>query len=113
MKSQKIVAEKLNGDSSSITMTEEEEIQKFIDRLEIDTWEQTTTPRKAEKETRYILYQEATKHLGEGKSDKTNFKEIAQIIIYKDTPYIDMQIKDWTISFKVPERVVKSLGNFN
>ncbi|HLR09057.1 MAG TPA: hypothetical protein VK136_07375 [Bacillota bacterium] len=58
------------------------------------------------------MYQEGTRHFGEPYSKQAELKEMAQIIAYKDSPYIEMQVKGWTMEFKVPEHVAEVLDSF-
>ncbi|MCJ7842780.1 hypothetical protein MUB24_18230 [Lederbergia sp. NSJ-179] len=111
-KSQKVEALKWDDSTASATLTDNKEIQNFVASLEMDTWELTEIPAEAEKELQYILYQEDTRRLGEGKTKQAELKEIANIVTYRDLPYLEIEIKDWTMSFKVPEHVAEFVNQF-
>lgn len=67
-------------------------------------------PRK--KGEQFTLYREATKRLVKGIDNQTESNEVANIDTYRDTLYIEMQIKGLTMCFKIPERVADYLNEF-
>ncbi|MGG3892038.1 hypothetical protein [Metabacillus fastidiosus] len=94
----------LPGDSKAVvTITDSQEIENFIESLKINEWKLADKPSQAEEQAKYILYQADTGHLGESKKDNTELMEIAYIVTYKDIPYIDLRIKNMSLSFKVPD----------
>ncbi|MBY7144953.1 hypothetical protein KFZ56_18205 [Virgibacillus sp. NKC19-3] len=111
-KSQQVEVKEWDDTMPTFTMTEDEEIQTFVDILDVDTWEPAQVPDKAEKEKQFILYQEPTRRLGEAKANQSELQAIASIVTYRDAPYIELQISDWTTGFTVSESAAESLNGF-
>src|SRR5690625_2673344 len=59
------------------------------------------------------MYQKDTIHFGETSKNNTELNESAHIVTYEDIPYIDLKIKKFNMSFKVPGDVAKYLSDIN
>ncbi|MED4403475.1 hypothetical protein ABET41_13600 [Metabacillus fastidiosus] len=104
----------LPGDSkAAVTIIDSEEIENFVESLKVNEWKLADKPLQAEEQAKYILYQADTVHLGESNKDNTELIEIAYIVTYKDIPYIDLRIKNVSLSFKVPDDVSSYLFNIS
>ncbi|MED4534592.1 hypothetical protein [Metabacillus fastidiosus] len=104
----------LPGDSrAAVTITDSKEIENFVESLNVNEWKLADKPSQTEEQAKYILYQADTAHLGESKKGNTELMEIAYIVTYKDIPYIDLRIKDVSLSFKVPDDVSSYLFNIS
>ena len=55
------------------------------------------------------MYQEGTTKLSESSKDKKELHEIGTMTVYKDVPYVEVEMKNKKMSFKVPEDVAKRL----
>ncbi|KRG16048.1 hypothetical protein [Lederbergia galactosidilytica] len=106
-KTQKIEVQ--SGDKAK-TITDHKEIEDFIGKLEIDNWELAEIPSDAEEEYQYTLFQEDTRQFGKAKSDQLELKEIANIITYRDLPYLKLRMENFTLSFAVPEHVAEFIN---
>ena len=111
-KSQKIeVSSKENPDLVLSVIDNQDEVSEFVNTLEIDKWRIEDTPSTSTKEYMYKMYQEDTVKLGEPNTDKKEHKQIATIITYKDSPYIELRTKKLHLNFKVPKDVAEYLSN--
>ncbi|WP_085521833.1 hypothetical protein [Tuberibacillus sp. Marseille-P3662] len=111
-KAQKIEVLSPKGSEPITTMTNDQEIKKFVKALKLDKWKMKDVPSKAIKGEKYKMYQENTVKLGESGKGKNELNKIAGMTTYKDTPYIDFNIKNNTFSFKVPEEVAEYLSKY-
>ena len=87
------------------------EVSEFVNTLEVDKWRIVDTPPNSTKGYIYRMYQEDTVKLGEPNRDKKELKQIATIITYKDSPYIELRTKKLHLNFKVPKDVAEYLSN--
>ncbi|PCD05804.1 hypothetical protein CMV16_20740 [Peribacillus simplex] len=111
-KSEKIeVSSEENPDLVLSVIDNQDEVSEFVNTLEIDKWRISDAPSTSTKEYMYKMYQEGTVTLGEKKTDKKKLKQIATIITYKDSPYIELRTKKLHLNFKVPKDVAEYLSN--
>jgi hypothetical protein len=111
-KSQKIeVSSEENPELVLSVIDNQDEVSEFVNTLEVDKWRIVDTPSKSTKGYIYKMYQEDTVKLGEPKTDKKELKQIATIITYKDSPYIELRTKKLQLNFKVPKDVAEYLSN--
>lgn len=111
-KSQKIeVSSEENPELVLSVIDNQDEVNEFVNTLEVDKWRIVDTPSTSTKEYIYKMYQEDTVKLGEPNTDKKELKQIATIITYKDSPYIELRTKKLHLNFKVPKDVVEYLSN--
>lgn len=89
----------------------QDEVNEFVNTLEINKWRIVDTPSTSTKEYIYKMYQEDTVKLGEPNTDEKGLKQIATIITYKDSPYIELRTKKLDLYFKVPKDVAEYLSN--
>lgn len=101
------------GESDITTIKDNKQIEDFIDKLKIDKWKLEDIPADAKKERKYVMYQKDTIQLGETGKNNTELNEAGHIVKYKDTPYIDLKIKNINISFKVPDDVANYLSDIS
>jgi len=99
--------------SDITTITDSKEIKSFVAKLKIDKWKLEELPADAKKEREYVMYQKDTIHLGETSKNNTELNVAAHIVTYEDIPYIDLKIKNFNMSFKVPGDVAEYLSDIN
>jgi hypothetical protein len=111
-KSQKIeVSSEENPELVLSVIDNQDEVNEFVNTLEINNWRIVDTPSTSTKEYIYKMYQEDTVKLGEPNTDEKGLKQIATIITYKDSPYIELRTKKLYLNFKVPKDVAEYLSN--
>ncbi|RRN71348.1 hypothetical protein EI200_11605 [Peribacillus simplex] len=113
-KSQKI--EVSSGENPELVLNvidNQEDVNEFINTLEVDKWSIVDIPSNSTKGYIYKMYQEGTVKLGEPITVKKELKQIATIITYKDSPYIELRTKKLNLNFKVPKDVAEYLSNNN
>ncbi|MDM5312292.1 hypothetical protein [Peribacillus frigoritolerans] len=111
-KSQKIeVSSEENPELVLSVIDNQDEVNEFVNTLEINKWRIVDTPSTSTKEYIYKMYQEDTVKLGEPNTDEKGLKQIATIITYKDSPYIELRTKKLHLYFKVPKDVAEYLSN--
>ncbi len=111
-KSQKIeVSSKENPELVLSVIDNQEEVSEFVNTLKINKWRIVDTPSTSTKKYIYKMYQEDTVKLGEPNTDEKELKQIATIITYKDSPYIELRTKKLHLNFKVPKDVAEYLSN--
>ncbi|KFN01774.1 putative lipoprotein [Bacillus clarus] len=75
----------------------------------MDKWEMESAPMDTPQARTYKLYQGDTVKWGECSKDKEKLNGIITITVYKDVPYIEVEMKNNKMSFKVPKDVVKDI----
>jgi hypothetical protein len=111
-KSEKIeVSSEENPELVLSVIDNQDEVNEFVNTLEINKWRIVDTPSTSTKEYIYKMYQEDTVKLGEPNTDEKGLKQIATIITYKDSPYIELRTKVLDLYFKVPKDVAEYLSN--
>ncbi|MGE7183966.1 hypothetical protein ACQKKK_08130 [Peribacillus sp. NPDC006672] len=86
-------------------------VNEFVNTLKVDKWSIVDIPSNATKENIYKMFQEDTVRLGESNTDEKELKQVATIITYKDSPFINFKTKKLNFSFKVPKDVAEYLSN--
>jgi|SRR5690625_799887 len=89
-----------------------EEINRFVDALQVDQWELTELPNEAVVEHMYEMFQADTIKLGESQQDNEDVTEVGTIISYEDIPYLELQMKNLTLHFKIPKEVATFLSDY-
>lgn len=111
-KSEKIeVSSEENPELVLSVLENQDEVNEFVNTLEVDKWRIVDTPPNSTKGYIYKMYQEDTVKPGETKTDKKELEQIAAIITYKDSPYIELRTKKLHLNFKVPKDVAEYLSN--
>lgn len=111
-KSEKIeVSSEENPELVLSVIDNQDEVNEFVNTLEINKWRIVDTPSTSTKEYIYKMYQEDTVKLGEPNTDEKGLKQIATIITYKESPYIELRTKKLDLYFKVPKDVAEYLSN--
>lgn len=90
----------------------QEEINRFVDALQVEQWELTEFPDEAVVEHMYELFQTGTVKLGESQQANNELAKVGTIISYEDIPYLELQIKNLTLHFKVPKEVATFLSEY-
>ncbi|MGE7856785.1 hypothetical protein ACQKNI_11645 [Bacillus sp. NPDC094064] len=108
-KAQKIEIESLTDSSDKKTITDKKEIEKLFEVMKMDKWEMQLAPLDTPQGKTFKMYQEDTPKLMESSKDKTELHEIGTMTVYKDVPYVEVEMKNKKMSFKVPENVAKEL----
>lgn len=110
--SQKIeVSSKENPELVLSVIDNQEEVSEFVNTLKINKWRIVDIPSTSTKKYIYKMYQEDTVKLGEPNTDEKELKQIATIITYKDSPYIELRTKKLHLNFIVPKDVAEYLSN--
>ncbi|MEP9409123.1 hypothetical protein ABKP09_22700 [Peribacillus frigoritolerans] len=111
-KSEKIeVSSEENPELVLSVIDSQDEVNEFVNTLEVDKWRIVDTPPSSTKGYIYKMYQEDTVKLGEPITDEKGLKQIPTIITYKDSPYIELRTKKLHLYFKVPKDVAEYLSN--
>ncbi|MDP7990622.1 hypothetical protein Q9B79_12580 [Bacillus sp. MHSD_36] len=108
-KAQKVEIESLTDSSDKKVMTDKKEIEKLFEVMKMDKWEMQSAPLDTQQGKTFKMYQEDTTKLSESSKDKKELHEIGTMTVYKDVPYVEVEMKNKKMSFKVPEDVVKDL----
>ncbi|HDR7868928.1 MULTISPECIES: hypothetical protein [Bacillus] len=102
-KAQKVEIESLTDSS------DKKEIEKLFEVMKMDKWEMQSVPLDTPQGKTFKMYQEDTKKLSESSNDKKELHEIGMMTVYKDVSYVEVEMKNKKMSFKVPEDVAKDL----
>ena len=87
-----------------------DDINDFVNKLQVQQWSNEDIPSNATKSKIYKMYQEDTMKLGENKTNEKEFKQIATITAYKDSPYINFKTDKLNFNFKIPKDVAEYLS---
>ncbi|MED1020265.1 hypothetical protein [Bacillus mycoides] len=108
-KAQKIEIESLIDSSDKKTITDKKEITKLFESIKMDEWEMESAPLDTPQGKTFKMYQEDTSKLLDSGKDKKELHEIGTMTVYKDVPYVEVEMKNKKMSFKVPEDMAKDL----
>ncbi|KWU61446.1 hypothetical protein AWW70_16655 [Bacillus mycoides] len=112
-KAQKVEIESLTDSSDKKVITDKKEIEKLFEVMKMDKWEMQSAPLDTPQGKTFKMYQEDSPKLLDSSKDKKELHEIGTITVYKDVPYVEVELKINKIknknSFKVPEDVAKKL----
>ncbi|MGH1327064.1 hypothetical protein [Bacillus pretiosus] len=108
-KAQKVEIESLTDSSEKKVITDKKEIEKLFEVMKMDKWEMQSAPLDIPQGKTFKMYQEDTTKLSESSKDKKELHEIGTMTVYKDVPYVEVEMKNKKMSFKVPEDVAKDL----
>lgn len=108
-KAQKVEIESLTDSSEKKVITDKKEIEKLFEVMKMDKWEMQSAPLDTPQGKTFKMYQEDTTKLSESSKDKKDLHEIGTMTVYKDVPYVEVEMKNKKMSFKVPEDVAKDL----
>ncbi|MGG0302762.1 hypothetical protein ABEY59_03025 [Bacillus albus] len=108
-KAQKVEIESLTDSSDKKVMTDKKEIEKLFEVMKMDKWEMQSAPLHTPQGKTFKMYQEDTPKLSESSKDKKELHEIGTMTVYKDVPYVEVEMKNKKMSFKVPKDVAKEL----
>lgn len=96
-----------NGETEKV-MTSDQEIEDFVESLNMEEWELGQLPEHATESKRYELYNLDTITLVDiTPNDEPSMNGI--ILTYEDIPYVTISIDNLDIDFKVPDEVVDRL----
>jgi len=108
-KAQKVEIESLTDSSEKKVITDKKKIEKLFEVMKMDKWEMQSAPMDTPQGKTFKMYQEDTPKLSESSKDKKELHEIGTMTVYKDVPYVEVEMKNKKMSFKVPEDVAKDL----
>ncbi len=108
-KAQKVEIESFTDSSDKKVITDKKEIEKLFEVMKMDKWEMQSAPLDTPQGKTFKMYQGDTKKLSESSNDKKELHEIGTMTVYKDVPYVEVEMKNKKMSFKVPEDVAKDL----
>lgn len=100
-------------DASDIvkTLNTKEELEYFINALDMEHWELKSLPENAEISGIFSMFQEETLKFGQTKTDGELHK-VCEIDSYIDQPYVTMELSGITMTFKVPDDVEEYLNSY-
>lgn len=110
-KAQKVKIISPDGSDVITSISDDKDIENFIDAVKVDEWNSADIPSGATKGKMYKMYQEDTVKLGESNKQTGNLNEIVTMTTYKNVPYIKFSFKSYSFNFKVPEDVSEYLNN--
>ncbi|MET7018597.1 hypothetical protein [Bacillus mycoides] len=108
-KAQKVEIETRTDSSEKKVITDKKEIEKLFEVMKMDKWEMQSAPLDTPQGKTFKMYQEDTPKLLDSGKDKKELHEIGTMTVYKDVPYVEVEMKNKKMSFKVPEDVAKDL----
>ncbi len=112
-KTQKI--EIISSDDSDIikTISDNKDIENFVDALKMDDWdwEPVELPSEAIKGNTFKMYRKDAAKFSWSRKQKDNLNEVATMTSYKNVPYIKFSLKSFSFNFKVPEEVHEYLNS--
>ncbi|MFJ8066926.1 hypothetical protein ACIQYS_20325 [Psychrobacillus sp. NPDC096426] len=112
-KTQKI--EIISSDDSDIitTISDNKDIENFVDALIMDDWdwEPVDLPSEAITGKTFKIYRKDAAKISWSKKQKDNLNEVATMTTYKNVPYIKLSLKNFSFNFKVPEEVHEYLNS--
>lgn len=112
-KTQKI--EVVSSDDSDIitTISDNKDIENFVDRLKMDDWDWDAVdiPSGAIKGKTFKVYRKDAAKFSWSKKQNDNLNEVATMTTYEDVPYIKLSLKKFSFNFKVPEEVHEYLNS--
>ncbi|MEC2921661.1 hypothetical protein [Bacillus tropicus] len=108
-KAQKVELESLTDSSEKKVITDKKEIEKLFEVMKMDKWEMQSAPLDTPQGKIFKMYQEDTPQLLDSSKDKKELHEIGTMTVYQDVPYVEVEMKNKKMSFKVPEDVAKDL----
>ncbi|WP_439021399.1 hypothetical protein [Bacillus thuringiensis] len=108
-KAQKFEIESLTDSSEKKVITDKKEIEKLFEVMKMDKWEMQSAPLDTPQGKTFKMYQGDTPKLLDSSKDKKELHEIGTLTVYKDVPYVEVEMKNKKMSFKVPEDVAKEL----
>ncbi|QWU47249.1 MULTISPECIES: hypothetical protein [Bacillus] len=108
-KAQKIEIESFTDSSDKKTITDKKEIKKLFEVMKMDEWEMESAPMDTPQGKTFKMYQEDTPKLLDSSKGKKELHEIGTMTVYKDVPYVEIEMNNKKMSFKVQEDVAKKL----
>lgn len=100
-------------DASDIvkTLNTKEELNHFINALDMEHWELKSLPQNAEKSGIFSMFQEETLKFGQTKTDG-ELHRVCEIYSYKDQPYVTLKISGMKMTFEVSDDVEDYLNSY-
>ncbi len=103
-KTQKITVKDAESLEEIADITGSEEIQDFVEHLDIAEWKLKDMPENAEPSREYSFSQQKTVTLGETEKDDKIYP-VCSIITYKDMLYMTFSAGGMTMDFEIPKSV--------
>ncbi len=102
----------LSDDSEIITtISDDKDIENFVDALKMDDWDPVEIPTEAIKGKTFKIYRKDAAKLSWSAKQKDKLKEVATMTTYEDVPYIKFNLKKFSFSFEVPAEVHEYLNS--
>ena len=98
-----------DADTVLHNVEKQEDVNAFVDALLIEKWELATLPEEVKPEHMYKLLETGTTTFGKAKKD--TIIEVGTIISFQDSRYIELNIKDLTLHFKIPQKAANFLAD--
>ncbi|RID86006.1 hypothetical protein [Mesobacillus zeae] len=110
-KAQNIEMNSIENGTTLRTLTKKEDIETFIKKQRMDEWKSISTlPEGVKKQYEYIFSQENTVKLTEKEEKNRSLHRVAQLITYKDVPYVTLKVSFTELNFRVPDDAEKYLS---
>ncbi|KIL53549.1 hypothetical protein KP77_05250 [Jeotgalibacillus alimentarius] len=93
------------------TLNHQEEIDKFVNRLEIQEWDNDVLPSDAVKSHTFLMYQEGTVKPGDAAASNNELNKVASITSFEGIPFIEFQTKNMNFIFQIPNDAAEYLWN--
>ncbi|MFD1412330.1 hypothetical protein [Oceanobacillus jeddahense] len=97
--------------SDATTISDNNDIEEFVDALKVDEWELEDIPSEASEDKTFKMYQQDTVKLGESENQNDDLNEVATMTTYKDVPNVKFDVESLSLSFKVPDEVAEYLNS--
>lgn len=103
----------ISSDDSSVftTISDNKDIENFVDALKMDDWESVDLPTEAIEGKTFKFYQKSAAKLNLPKKQKDNLNEVATMTTYENVPYIKFNLKKISFNFKVPKKTHEYLNS--
>lgn len=98
-------------DSTVTSISENQELEGFVEALKIEAWDPAELPANAEEGNAFKLFQEDTVKMFDSKKKERKLSEVAVLITYNDTPYVTFSTKGFSFHFNVPNDVTEYLNS--
>ena len=100
-----------SGKKTLETLRSKEQIENFINHLEITSWKMEAVPENAEKSGIFTLSQEMTRKSEQGE-ESLPLSDICNIYSYRNVPYVSFQVLGVTMEFHVSEKTQEYLNSY-
>ncbi len=74
-------------------ITDKKKIEKLFEVMKMDKWKMQSAPLDTPQGKTFTMYQEDTPKLLDSSKDKKELHEIGTMTVYKDVPYVEVEMK--------------------